>query len=264
MRTPTANPPPLRIWPTLSAFLFSTLALVLPTTGFAWHVDEEKLREEGIELEVEDLEVELDSGRVEVDYRIDSSDWRKTVRSGLSMWLGVFVERGEESSGQWDLWYAMPMLAEDGSAHFPEYLELRDRDHVVVRFIGISNGSYLSPGHGVFADGSLYVAVRGNHRDDHSHRETDDPHIERHKQLEHRSSVLYSVDVQLSYSGSLHRFGWFQPAYGFYRLRHWLEQQHLLTDHFRRHIDHHHHDRVITGPRRGVRHHHHHHHGRRR
>jgi len=221
------------------AWSAALLLVVLPATAFAGHLEESDLRDDGLKLEVEDLEVERDDHRVTVDYEIDSSDWNRANRAGLSLWLGIFVEQGREGSGQWDLWYSVPLVSSDGAAEFPEYMEL-DRDHVVARLIAVSNGTLLSPGRGLFTDGSIYAAVRGNHADDHSHGDTDDPHIRRHVELEHRSSALYSVDIHLSFVGSLHQYGWYEASHGFHRMRLWLRRQSLLTEQFHRHLHRHH------------------------
>lgn len=221
------------------AGIVTALLVLFPAVGLAGHLDESDLREEGLELEIEDLEVDRDDHRLRVEYDIDSSDWQRAQRAGLSLWLGIFVERGDEGSGQWDLWYSMPLISEDGSAEYPNHMDL-EREHVVARLVAVSNGTLLSPGHGLFTDGSIFVAVRGNHDDDHSHGDSNDTFVRRHVELEHRSSALYSVDTHLSFVGSLHQYQWFAPHYGFHQLRTWLQRQHLLTREFHRHLHHHH------------------------
>lgn len=250
----------------LAAVVCAGLVALLPAAAIAGHLDESDLREDGLELEVEDLEVERDDDRVRVEYDIDTGDWNRATDAGLSLWLGIFVENGRDGSGRWNLWHSMPLVSKDGSAEYPEYLDL-ERNHVVARLVAVSNGTLISPGHGLFTDGSMYVAVRGNHSDDHTHGKTRNSHIRRHIELEHRSSALYSVDIHLSYVGSLHKYQWYTPSYGFHRFRTWLQRQRLFTGAFHRHLHHHHRHTCTCGSspfdnsaRRKLRKHHRHHH----
>jgi len=217
----------------------AAVLVLFATDAAAFHFDEEELREEGLEIEIDELEVERDDGQIEIDYDLDGSDWRRAERAGLSLWFGVFVERGHDGSGNWNLWYSMPLLDDDGAVAYPEFRRL-ERDHVVVRIVAVSNGSLLYPGHGLFTDGSLYVAVRGNHEDDHSHGSTTNPHVQRHVDVAHGSKRFYTVETQLSFVGSLHRYQWFGPSYGFQHLRRTFRRQDLLTRRFHRHLHYHH------------------------
>lgn len=212
------------------------VAWAWPVQTKAGHPDGDELRESGFEVEVETMEVETDRDRVSIDYAVDSGDRRRARRAGLSLWMGVFTSG---RSSDWHLMYALPLVSDDGSAILPRYLTI-GQDHVVVRLVAISNGHYLSPGSGLFADGSMYVGVDGQHEDDHSH-DGDGRFMRRHVELGHRTTALQSIDMKLSFVGTLHQFGWFAPRFGFHRFHTWFQRQSLLTQQFRRHLRRHHH-----------------------
>ncbi|GEM_PF-4534271 len=236
----------MRIRTDIPLLVAAVCCLAWPSAALASSAKEEELRTEGMTVEVDHLEVERDEdfNTVELQWEIDAADFSEARRRGLAIWLQVDLFNGsfagEVPGEEWSTWRAIAVSDHDGSVQLPDDLTNSDK-HVGVRVLAVSDGRHLPPLHALYGQTRLTVGVDPLHDDDHKH--VDDRAHAQHNEVNHGRSVYESTEVQLKHIGSLFRYDWFAPRYGYANLCQVFALQSLAHQRLHLYLSRHHHSR---------------------
>ena len=146
--------------------------------------------EDAVEITFSSLEVDDSFGRLEVDYLLESRDWRWAQNNDFDLWLGLYVPAGDE----WEFARGEKLLSRRRTVVFPANVAYQRYPYVGLCVIAVGVGDTLEPGYGYVCDSPVRVNV-GRSQDVYWSQ----------------SNVIFS----LGFHRTLYGYPWWRAGYGF-------------------------------------------------